>query len=50
MSEERTINADDLTKTRKPGDIQLTEEELSKASGGLGDIKGESSDEKHKSE
>jgi len=31
MSEER-INADELTKAKKPGGVQLTEEELSKAS------------------
>jgi hypothetical protein len=36
MSEER-INADELTKAKKPGDVQLTEEELSKASGGASD-------------
>jgi hypothetical protein len=35
MSEEKPINADDLTKTKK-GDVQLSEEDLSKASGGFG--------------
>jgi len=36
MSDEKPVNsADDLTKTKKPSDIQLNEEELSKVSGGL---------------
>jgi len=40
MSDEKPIgsnsgSADDLTKTEKPGDIQLNEDELSKVSGGL---------------
>ena len=40
MSEEKEMPkgqpAEDLTKTKKPGDVQLTEEELAKASGGAG--------------
>jgi bacteriocin-like protein len=39
MSDEKNIDsknpsADDLTKTKKPGDIQLSEEELKQVSGG----------------
>ena len=38
MSDERPMEsktpADDLTKTKKPSDIQLNEEELNKVSGG----------------
>lgn len=39
---------DELTKTQMKGNIELTEEELSKTSGGLDGIKGESLDNKHK--
>jgi len=38
-AEEKPIKPDDLTKTKKPGDVKLTEEELSKASGGYSKIK-----------
>ncbi len=38
MSEEKKIHTDELTKTKKPGDVQLTEEELSKAAGGAVDM------------
>ena len=48
-------SADDLVKTSKKGDLELTEEELKRVRGGvrdpfakLGDIKGESIDDKHK--
>jgi hypothetical protein len=34
MSEDKSINADELIKAKKPTDIQLNEEELSKASAG----------------
>jgi hypothetical protein len=40
--------ADALLKTSKKKDIELTEKELGKVSGGLGNIKGESIDDKHK--
>jgi hypothetical protein len=44
-------SADDLTKTKK-GDVELSEEELKRVSGGafanFGDIKGESTDKDHK--
>jgi hypothetical protein len=47
--------ADDLVKTTKSGDVELSEEELKRVSGGagsikLGDIKGESTDGTHKAE
>jgi len=48
MSERKPFNADELAKTKKPGDVQLTEEELSKASGG--EIQGESEDKDHKND
>jgi hypothetical protein len=40
MSDEKNIDsknpsADDLTKTKKPGDIQLSEEELKQVSAGV---------------
>jgi len=43
MNEEKPVgakvtNTDELTRTQKPGDVQLTEEDLSKASGGVSDI------------
>jgi bacteriocin-like protein len=41
-------SADDLTKTTNKSDVELSEEELKRVSGGLGDIKGESSDRDHK--
>lgn len=42
--------ADDLAKAKQPNDIQLTEEDLSRVSGGfnIDGIPGESLDEKHK--
>jgi hypothetical protein len=46
-------SADDLVKTTKKDDVELTEEELHRVRGGvgsfikLGDIKGESIDDKH---
>jgi len=56
MSSEKQFNpnasADELAKTKKPGDVQLSEEDLSKVTGGATDmflkienIKGEASDE-----
>jgi hypothetical protein len=43
MSEEKSVepkaNTDELTKTKKPSDIQLSEEELSKANGGFAQVK-----------
>jgi len=42
-------SADDLTKTTKKGDVELTEEELKRVSGGF-IIKGESADIKHPNE
>ena len=49
MSEEfKNPSADDLTKTKKPGDIQLNEEQLRRVSGGIDGLKGESQDDKHK--
>jgi len=50
MSDEKTVNsADDLTKTTKPSDIQLSEEELGKvAGGGFDGVPGEALDSKHK--
>jgi hypothetical protein len=42
MSEQKSVEpkaiADELTKTSKPADTQLTEEELSKASAGGGKV------------
>jgi type VI protein secretion system component Hcp len=34
MSDEPKTTADDLTKSKKPGDIQLTEEDLKDVAGG----------------
>jgi hypothetical protein len=34
MTNENNLNADELAKTRKPSDVQLTEEDLASASGG----------------
>lgn len=50
--ESKGSSPDDLTKTHKNGNIELTEEELGRASGGasLDGIKGESLDDKHKDE
>jgi hypothetical protein len=50
--ESKHSSPDDLTKTQKKGNIELTEEELGSASGGLtfDGIKGESLDDKHKDE
>jgi hypothetical protein len=44
------LSTDTLLRTSKKKDIELTEEELGKVSGGakLGDIKGETLDDKHK--
>jgi hypothetical protein len=39
MSEEKPIHADELTKAKKPADIQLNEDDLSKASGGGGGLR-----------
>ena len=46
----KSMPADTLLKTSRKKDIELTEKELGKVSGGLklGDIKGESIDDKHK--
>jgi hypothetical protein len=48
--QQRKLSTDTLLKTSKKKDIELTEKELGKVSGGLklGDIKGESIDDKHK--
>lgn len=42
-------SADDLTKTTKKGDVELTEEELKRVSGGVnfGSIKGETTTARH---
>ena len=40
--------ADRLLKTSKKKDIELTEQELERVSGGFGDIKGEGTDRPHK--
>jgi hypothetical protein len=45
--QQRKSSTDALLKTSKKKDIELTEKELGKVSGGLGNIKGESSDDKH---
>ena len=52
---EKNASPDELAKTKKPGDVQLNEEELGKVSGGaveiflkLDGIDGESQDTKHK--
>ena len=50
MQKPKSKPADTLLKTSKKKDIELTEKELGKVSGGLGDIKGESVDRPHKSE
>lgn len=34
----RNVSPDDLTRTAKKGDVELTEEELGKASGGVQEI------------
>lgn len=34
MSEGKNIHNDELTESKKPSDVQLTQEELSKAAGG----------------
>jgi hypothetical protein len=39
MSEEKPVCADELTKAKKPADIQLNEGDLSKASGGGGGLR-----------
>jgi bacteriocin-like protein len=41
-------STDTLLKTSKKKDIELTEKELNKVSGGLGDIKGEQIERDHK--
>jgi bacteriocin-like protein len=48
--QKRPKSTDTLLKTSKKKDIELTEEELEKVSGGakLGDIKGEGPDDKHR--
>lgn len=52
VSKDKQIHTDELTKTKNPNDVQLTEEELSKAAGGavdifikLNDVHGDSGDE-----
>jgi hypothetical protein len=44
----RPQSTDTLLKTSKKKDIELTEKELGKVSGGLGDIKGERIEDQHK--
>jgi hypothetical protein len=46
--QKRPKSTDTLLKTTKKKDFELTEKELGKVSGGLGDIKGESTDRPHK--
>jgi hypothetical protein len=46
--QKRPKSTDTLLKTSKKKDIELTEKELGKVSGGFGDIKGESTDRPHK--
>jgi hypothetical protein len=49
--ESKNSSADDLTKSKKPGDIQLKEKDLEQVSGGLKiDIDAEAADYKYKSE
>jgi bacteriocin-like protein len=49
MSNEKRMQSlsDDLTKTKKPGDIQLDDEDLQQVSGG--GVDGEAKDKDHKS-
>jgi bacteriocin-like protein len=46
--QKRPKSTDTLLKTSKKKDIELTEKELDKVSGGLGDIKGEQLEKDHK--
>jgi hypothetical protein len=46
--QQQKSSTDALLKTSKKKDIELTEKELGKVSGGLGDIKGETTDRPHK--
>jgi bacteriocin-like protein len=46
--QQRKLSTDTLLKTSKKKDIELTEKELDKVSGGLGDIKGEQIERDHK--
>jgi len=48
MNEQNFTTADDLTKAKRPHDVQLTEEDLSKVSGGGDGIPGESLDDNFK--
>jgi hypothetical protein len=46
--QQKKSSTDTLLKTSKKKDIELTEKELGKVSGGLGDIKGEQIERDHK--